>query len=276
MHKFGLFLVALAGIVVTASQAVADTFTAPYVQSSPTIDGTLGAGEWSGASSYTVSMVRKDGTASNNSTLYFQHDGTNLYIGVDSGWGAGWDVYRYFAIDGNDDKQLDGSLTSPHIDIDIGHTSPGGWGGYTAYWALPNVDSLVGTTHYPVLFPGEASASAGSSDVTYEFCIPLADLDVTPGQSVGFLTGNGEDGIAAHERFIAGAVAAQPSTWETLNLAPTPTPEPSTLALLASGAVGLAAYGWRRWRKRATQSTESPAILSFPSCSAEVERRAAA
>jgi formylglycine-generating enzyme required for sulfatase activity len=60
-------------------------------------------------------------------------------------------------------------------------------------------------------------------------------------------------------------------------------PEPSTLALLAAGAIGLAGYGLR-WR-RATRTAkpvafdqqDAPAILSFPSCScsAHAARRAA-
>jgi hypothetical protein len=59
-------------------------------------------------------------------------------------------------------------------------------------------------------------------------------------------------------------------------------PEPSTLTLLATGAIGLITY---RWRKRATKRTiqpdaqdEAPAILAFPpqsSCRIEAKRRAA-
>jgi len=59
-------------------------------------------------------------------------------------------------------------------------------------------------------------------------------------------------------------------------------PEPSTLALLAAGAIGLLGYGWRR--RRATKSAkppfdhqEAPAILAFPShvSTASAARRAA-
>ena len=60
-------------------------------------------------------------------------------------------------------------------------------------------------------------------------------------------------------------------------------PEPSTLALLAAGAIGLLGYGWRR--RRATKSAkpsafdqqDAPAILSFTShtSAASAARRAA-
>ena len=66
------------------------------------------------------------------------------------------------------------------------------------------------------------------------------------------------------------------------------TPEPSSLALLAAGAIGLLGYGWRRRRKQKrslsiagesgdvdTNSQEAPVILSMPSRWTQAARRAA-
>ena len=74
-------------------------------------------------------------------------------------------------------------------------------------------------------------------------------------------------------------------SWNTSNLATngtiSVTPEPPTLALLATGAIGLLSYAWRRkrlaGRAAASGEDDSPAILSFPSSSVRVEatRRAA-
>jgi len=62
------------------------------------------------------------------------------------------------------------------------------------------------------------------------------------------------------------------------------TPEPSALALLAAGAIGLAAYLWRRRQKRSSlagdstpgqDEAEGSAIISMPSRWTESARRAA-
>jgi len=60
-----------------------------------------------------------------------------------------------------------------------------------------------------------------------------------------------------------------------------PTPEPSTFALLAAGAISLVGYGWRRRRvaKRTAQpepQDDSPATLAFPSQSSHHSARRAA
>ena len=255
MRGLVLILVGLAVVLAGVSQAVAaDTFTAPYVQSSPTIDGTITAGEWSAAASHTVDMLRTDGGGDHTATIYAQHDGTYLYLGADSGWGSGWDVFWQFDIDGNHDGQQDGNLSSPHIDIATEMPSPDGWSGYNGYWALTSPTNIPRVTDPP----GSLRASAlvlSDDDVTYEFRVPLSDLGVQPGDSIGVLDWLATDGSADHCYFSpgisygTGVTDLQPATWATVILAPVP--EPSTLVLVVVGGITLAAYAWRR-KRRAT------------------------
>ncbi len=80
----------------------------------------------------------------------------------------------------------------------------------------------------------------------------------------------------------SGESADQTALFDAVSI--TPTPEPSTLALLGTGTLGLLGYGLRRRRlaKRAAKQTafyqpedDARAILSLPSCWTEPVRRAA-
>jgi hypothetical protein len=231
---------------------LADTFTAPYVQSSPTIDGTLGATEWSQATHYTVNLQQVSGSGANHdSTLYFEHDGRNLYIGVDSGlptnFGNTWDFYWRFTFDGNHDGIMDGSLTEPHTDFSVLCHSPNGWPGSDQFKVnVSAVDSPDENQVTDISNPvGVSRATGGSSgDVTWEFQIPLSELGTTPGQSIGLAAYHGYEGSATTDFAYPGGQFYQPANWATVNLAPTP--EPSTLAFLGVGAISLLGYAWRR------------------------------
>jgi len=244
MKAINIMLVVVAvalTMALSGSCAFALAFTVPYVTSAPTIDGTLAAGEWTGTANI-VTMTRRDGGGTHPSTLYFQHDGTSLYIGVDSGWGSGWDVLWKVFIDGDYSRTFSGSATAPHIDISCDYPSPGGWGGYNSYWyhSAANPDGVPISNP-----PGAARASAGSSNVSYEFKIPLADLGAVPGDSVGFYTWHGYDGQESHTYEFPGVYVNQPDQWATLNLVP----EPGTVALIAPALLGLAGIAAARRRK---------------------------
>ena len=188
-------------------------FVANYNGSSPTIDGVLSAGEW--GSSYTVTMDRRDGGGQHDIDLYFQQDGTYLFVGVDSQWGSGWDVVWDICIDGDYSRTLNGNLSQPYTDIQVCQQSPGGYSGYRAYRTLTDTGEVrVG------FGSGADCASSGSTNVSYEFRVPLADLDFIPPEatSVGFTITHGYDGISEHlYEFVS---RTTPENWATLQIVP--------------------------------------------------------
>ena len=195
----------------TEGATVQADFVANYNGSSPTIDGVLSAGEWS--SSYTVTMDRRDGSGQHDIDLYFQQDGTYLFVGVDSQWGSGWDVVWDIAIDGDYSRTINGNLSQPYTDIQVCQQSPTGYPGYRAYYTLTDTGAVrVG------FGSGADCASSGSTNVSYEFRVPLADLDVIPEASVGFTITHGYDGISEHlYEFVS---RTTPENWATLQIVP--------------------------------------------------------
>ena len=183
--------------------------------SSPTIDGVLSDGEW--GSSYAVTMDRRDGGGQHDINLYFQNDGTYLFVGVDSQWGSGWDVVWDIYIDGDYSRTINGNLSQPYTDINICQQSPTGYSGYRAYRTLPDLLSFVSVGYGS----GADSASSGSTNVSYEFRIPLADIDVVAGDSIGLIITHGYDGIAEHLYELSSAGSrTTPENWATLQIAP--------------------------------------------------------
>jgi len=193
------------------SATVQADFVANYNGSSPTIDGVLSGGEW--GSSYTVTMDRVDGGGQHDIDLYFQNDGTYLFVGVNSQWESGWDVVWDICIDGDYSRTLNGNLSQPYTDIQVCQQSPSGYSGYRAYRTLTDTGEVrVG------FGSGADCASSGSTNVSYEFRVPLADLDVIPEASVGFTITHGYDGISEHlYEFVS---RATPEKWATLQIVP--------------------------------------------------------
>jgi PEP-CTERM motif len=93
---------------------------------------------------------------------------------------------------------------------------------------------------------GSYMATTNTGDIAASFFDPF------PAQATGQFLGFSDTTPFTSVTFSTTALAGgQPSTLDTLrDQAAIPVPEPSSLALLSLGGLGLA--GWRRWKKRAT------------------------
>ena len=198
----------------TINESQTTDFEAPFSSAIPTIDGVLNTSEWADANEYSITLVRQDGADSHAGTLYLQHDNTWLYLGVNSGFGSGWDVHWVFRFDGNHDHILAGSASEPHIDLQFNYPTPGAWSGYNGYWYLYGTSDAVASEP-----PGTARASVGTDPVTYEFNVKIPDLGSEPGQIIGFYTYHGSDGTAEHGYlYPEGTSLSNPGEWAHIKL----------------------------------------------------------
>ena len=193
----------------------AQEYIATYSTNSPTIDGQITAGEWQYANTYSIVFYRTDGNGSHTATLYLQNDSTWLYVGVESGWSSGWDVYMQLRFDGNNDDTLTGNSSEPHMDIQNEYPSPGGWGGYDGYYYI------VGLNTYSTTPPiGTQEGSYSNTNVNYEFKIKITDLNLGSDNIFGFYMLHGTDGTPPHNyEFPVNNTRDDPSGWHHVLIA---------------------------------------------------------
>jgi hypothetical protein len=193
---------------------ISTTYEANNSLSGPIIDGQINDSEWSNSNAYNITFTRKDGYDTQTGTLYLQHDGTWLYVGVKTNTDSDWDAYLALKFDGNHNHLLDGTSVEPHTDINIEIPSPDGWPEYTRY------DYLLSTNLYPISQPiGTASGSYGSTNVNYEFKVKLSDLNIGSSRIIGFYIFNLVDPDPEHGyEFPTNSISTEPSKWANLKL----------------------------------------------------------
>lgn len=182
----------LAAALSSFAAGSAQSFDVPFNSATPVIDGLLSTGEWAGAKSHEISMVHNDGVTAHGSTMLLMHDGTWLYLGINSGFASASHLYWAIEFDGNNSHARDGNSAEPHIDIGLSCAGPGAHSYYNRYDAYPASGSIV--VPPPT---GTAKASAGSNPVTFEFKIKLAELGIGSGGVSGFKFQQGTDGVHA-------------------------------------------------------------------------------
>jgi len=158
--------------------ATPSDLTAPRITTPPNINGIVDSSEWSSASSYNLNLINSAGDLE-PSTWYFMNDGNYIYIGVKTETTEHWDTMAGIGIDGNNDNYASGNPDSPHQDFTLGKACSIGWSGHT-HFAIWVDDGQGGCTGTHVSPPSDLErATYGSSDISYEFKIPISPLNTT-------------------------------------------------------------------------------------------------
>ena len=157
-----------------AAPPVDSDFIAYHTGAPPRIDGRIRAAEWRSSSTYTLELVNDIGETT-TAKWRFMSDARYLYVGIETRTSAHWDSVAGMAFDGDNDNSPSGRRRHPHQDFSVAQASPKGWTQHTSYVVI---DANGSGTHVPP--PNDlARASIGSSDVSYEFRIPISSFRST-------------------------------------------------------------------------------------------------
>jgi hypothetical protein len=233
-------LLILGSLFLATAGATAQTYEVPYsANSQPAMNGRI-AGDpgWSKASVYQIpvytiqvqSVSQGDVQLTNQNvgvameTVYVVHDGTWLYLGVQThlrNWGPGFWLGAY--INGNGDGKSHGapSPESPTVDFEILQGGPSAASlTYYAWNAYPK----WGKKKPP---KGTSSATSGDSDVSFVFKVSIKEMGNTAGGKFGMILINGLSG-PINDWTFSGLWNGVPNGWPKWRLAAAPSSASST------------------------------------------------
>jgi hypothetical protein len=199
-----------------AYSSVTPTVTVPLVTNPPiVIDGAIAGNEWMEAWTSVETFVSGGSDAPIYSEIRLLHDGSFLYVAMATTLSAGWDSKGRLRIDGDNSMSLNGNPIAPYVDIQSEVGAPGSWSGYTNYQALTgpgqSTDVLPGA--------GESRASAGQGAVSYEFKVPLSDLNVASGSTIRLILTASPNATQMWHWPIYDLGPEHPALWAELTLA---------------------------------------------------------
>lgn len=174
------------------------TLHAPYKSVKPTVDGTIEANEWQGASVNELMFIYYPDGSIQSMPVKLCHDSSSLYVAARAPFAS--DPYFWYGleIDGNHSHTLNGSLTEPHVIVNYnkaGTDSPAA-SYYDEYRVIQD-----GCATYSVPTPigaAHAYSVSGANELSFEFKVPLADLTVNPGGTAGLAIVVGVDATSGN------------------------------------------------------------------------------
>ncbi|MFQ5999160.1 MAG: hypothetical protein ACE5J6_00145 [Candidatus Bathyarchaeia archaeon] len=223
--------------------------SSPYAKVVPTMNGIEDVGEWAEMSYLAlINIPNPTGgqPASNPAYLKVKNDGTNLYIMLD--WHNDGQAHSSGCVYLGFDTLHDGAIGT---DDYMWHCCPGDWqGNATGGWDLV-LDTVIGATHYRsgAPWPGDLAGACQhpSTSRLEEIKIPLANISVTPGDTIGFfvwMTAETDPWAWANAYTLPSTPApgtwttppsTPPSNWANLTLAPAMYAPPLTVTPTIDG-----------------------------------------
>ncbi|MFH1700755.1 MAG: hypothetical protein ABIE07_09235 [Candidatus Zixiibacteriota bacterium] len=181
------FLIISIGLMIISSSLWGQTnLTAPVSDTPPTIDGVIGGTEWQDAQTYNLTFHSNVDQTTVDAPVYLLNDGTFLYCASTVPFPSAPTAYFGIYIDGDHSHSFNGIMSEPHTDLGYnkaGTNSPL-YSIYNAYWAER---PPCGVVQSDAVTPpsGAEHAFSGTGEISYEFKIPLSDMTVSPGETVG-------------------------------------------------------------------------------------------
>lgn len=185
MKQSALYSILLVAIVSSSLFGQTD-LVAPYGGTPPAIDGVIGATEWHDAQAYSLVFHSNVDQTTVTTVVYFLNDGTFLYCASTVPFPSSPTAFFGVYIDGDNSNSINGVLSEPHIDLGYNKagTSSPLYSIYDAYWAeVPPCGVVQSDAVTPP--SGAAHAFSGTTEISYEFRMPLSDMTVGPGGTIG-------------------------------------------------------------------------------------------
>ncbi|UCH04209.1 MAG: hypothetical protein JSW05_11630 [Candidatus Thorarchaeota archaeon] len=175
---------------------------APFLTSTPTVDGAISQNEWPEASRTTLRMIRPDGFTQ-DVDVFLGHDESFFYVAIDSPLASGHDSKAEIILNGIVDGKYHGAATSPIMTAFYCKGSPDAWEGYSELHFLnETVDGQIGNHKIAEIPPGFVfGAVEVEGGVHYEFRVPVSELQASTGDTLGISVMIHPSGLGVHSLY---------------------------------------------------------------------------
>jgi hypothetical protein len=175
---------------------------APFLTSTPVVDGAISQNEWPDNSRATLRMIRPDGFTQ-DVEVFLGHDESFLYVAINSPLPSGHDSKAEIILNGIVDGKYHGESTTPIMTALYSRGSPDAWEGYSELHFLNETeDGQIGNYGIAEIPPGFVFGAAEvEGGVHYEYRVPLSELEASAGDTLGISIMIHPSGLGVHSLY---------------------------------------------------------------------------